>query len=970
MRGLTLETVLRLLRRTSDGEGAATDAQLLRRYVQAHDELAFAELVGRHGPMVLAVCRRFLRDPHAVEDAFQATFLVLVRRAATVRWHDSIAGWLHEVACRTARKARSRSVPVPVPIEETTMPATAGEHDVELGEALDDALASLPPHYRSVLLLCCEAGKTEEEAAHELGCARGTVKSRLARARDLLRKRLGRRGVVVPGVTAWLAGARSAEAVPAALVQSAVGQATACAGGPWPCTSAAILAQSVLRGARLARIKARLLLVACAALVVIGGTYALGGLGSPPPTSPVQPAPQRPDVAGAGAALADADPAELPLPAGVARRLGSTRFRPGGMLAFLSLSSDGKRLISIGPGVAVWDAETGRRIMHLPCCPVCSGVELSHDGKRLLVNESVRDTSVLKAYEVPGGKLQKVIEGGKGISCFALSPDDRTVAVQFVTATTRLEGGGLSYKTHLELRDLATDRVVRAFGADEIFAPFGWLRFSEDGKSLFAISAMRPGDNKSVVRHFDAASGALRSRREIDGLNYASPLISDGKTRIVAGGKIWDLAEGEVWAGKPDTPAIYCLLPGGKTAIIGVGAKSAWVPDATGGSVREVAPAYLALWDLKTDREVRRYPGRFPNGGVVLSHDGKTCYTTSGAYGVITRWSTADGREVLPANAPGQAPRWLTFSPDGKRLAAVDYDSLHVWDCGTGKRVHHQPLNPLRSLRLLRFTPDGSKLLVGGKGEIIALNTASWKPTRHALAGLDTTGPESFAAELSPDGKTLALSPGPVALWDWAAGKPTATLNRDDEGWLQTGAEGFSADGPVTFSADGKWLASTAHPYNPRKPRAVPPRVQVWGLANGKLVRDWATSELHLLALRFSPDGKSLIGGFHNGTVCVWDTATGKEKVRFRHPIEGVTNLYVRVAPDGKLVATADYDGNPVRFWDVATGKEVGQFAGTPAVVEGMQFSPDGALLAVSSTDTTVLLVEVRKVLAGRAIPE
>jgi RNA polymerase sigma factor (sigma-70 family) len=966
MRGFMLETVLGLLRQTSDGEGPVTDAQLLYRYCQRRDELAFTELVRRHGPMVLGVCRRLLRDRQAAEDAFQATFLVLVRRARSVRWHDSIAGWLHEVACRTARKARSRPALVPAAIEDISMLTTSAEQDIELGEVLDDALASLPSHYRNVLLLCCEEGKTEEQAAGDLGCALGTVKSRLARARALLRKRLERRGVVVPaGAALWLSGTRSAEAVPAELLRSVVGQGMAFAGGPALRTPAALLAQSVLRGFRLARVRACVYLIACVGLAIVGGMYALGGLG-PPSLADRQTDRIGPEHRTTGRTVAflaekgTAESPERPLPAGVVRRLGTTRFRPGGMLAYLSLSTDGKHLISIGPGIALWDAETGRRVMHIPRTPVCSGVELSSDGKRLLVNESVRDTSVLKVYAVPGGKVLKVIEGPRSIACFALSSDQRTVALQFITATTRLDRG-FSYRSHLELRNLATDRVLRTFGVDEIFAPFGWLRFSEDGKTLFAISAMRPSDNRSVVRRFDVTTAALRSKMVIDGVHYATRLVSDRKMRIVAGGKVWDLAKGIVWAGKPDTPPIYCLLPGGKTAVVGVAAKNGWVQDANGGSVREIAPAYLALWDLKADREIRRYPGRFPDSNIVLSHDGKTCYTTSGVFGVITRWSLADGRDVQPVDAPRQAPRWLTFSPNGKQLAAVDQEALHVWDCVTGKRLHHQSLDPQRSLRLLRFTPDGRHLLMGGAGGVIALDTVGWKQIKHALPGLPFGIPDSLAAELSPDGKTLAVSPGPVTLWDWARGKMTGTLARADRGLRQGGAAGFSADGPVAFSADGKWLASAATPFKPGQTQPVPPRMQVWSLADRKLVRDWATSELHLLAIHFTPDGKSLVGGFHNGTVCVWDTVTGKEKLRFKHAVQGPTNIWVRVSLDGKLVATADYSGNPVRFWDLATGKQVGQFAGTTGLVEGMQFSPDGALLAVSGTNTTVLIVDVRQ---------
>jgi RNA polymerase sigma factor (sigma-70 family) len=182
-----LREALRLLRRQVLTEDEpVTDAQLLSRYSHRHDESAFTELVRRHGTMVLGVCRRLLGSEHAAEDAFQATFLVLVRRAGALRWHESIAGWLHEVARRTARKVRSR--PISLPLLENAMPELPPANDTDLREVLDDALASLPEHYRTPLVLCCCEGQTNEEAAQALGCALGTVKSRLARGRDLLRQ--------------------------------------------------------------------------------------------------------------------------------------------------------------------------------------------------------------------------------------------------------------------------------------------------------------------------------------------------------------------------------------------------------------------------------------------------------------------------------------------------------------------------------------------------------------------------------------------------------------------------------------------------------------------------------------------------------------------------------------------------------------------------------------------------------------
>lgn len=219
------------------------EAELLGRFVRERDEAAFAVLVERHGPMVWAVCRRVLGEAHAAEDAFQATFLVLVRRAASIRDGDRLGPWLHGVAHRVALRARAqrnrrrdreRGGDLMSAHEPADKPAAHGD-DHPVGPALDAELARLPRAYRDVVVLCDLEGRTHEEAARMLRWPVGTVKGRLHRARERLRDRLVRRGVVLPAGAAAMAAVLADEArcatVPPALLDATVRAATGLAAG-------------------------------------------------------------------------------------------------------------------------------------------------------------------------------------------------------------------------------------------------------------------------------------------------------------------------------------------------------------------------------------------------------------------------------------------------------------------------------------------------------------------------------------------------------------------------------------------------------------------------------------------------------------------------------------------------------------------------------------------------------------------
>src|SRR5438876_2514624 len=228
--------VLRQIRRAAllQEEGDLADGQLLDHFLAHHDETAFEALVRRHGPMVMGVCRRVLRNSHDAEDAFQATFLVLVRKAASVVPREMVGNWLYGVAYRTALGARTACARRRA--KEREMPRReALDEDIwsKLRPLLDHELSHLPDKYRVPIVLCALESKSRKEAARQLGWSEGTLSGRLARARILLAKRLSARGLTLSGgaLAAALAGNTALASVPSGLLMSTVKAATLLASG-------------------------------------------------------------------------------------------------------------------------------------------------------------------------------------------------------------------------------------------------------------------------------------------------------------------------------------------------------------------------------------------------------------------------------------------------------------------------------------------------------------------------------------------------------------------------------------------------------------------------------------------------------------------------------------------------------------------------------------------------------------------
>jgi RNA polymerase sigma factor (sigma-70 family) len=230
------------------------DGQLLERFVAQRDETAFAALVQRYGRLVYGLCRRILGDEHDAEDAFQATFLILVRKATTISKNTSVGSWLYGVAQRVAlrakadlarRRARDRQAPPRQPAEPA---AEVIERDVH--SLLEEEVNRLPKKYRLPVLLCYLEGKTFAEAARQLRCPLGTVSTRLAWARQRLRSRLSRHGlaVSVAGFTTLLAQQPGSAAVPPALLEATIKAAVLMSAGRIVAGAASTSVAALMKG--------------------------------------------------------------------------------------------------------------------------------------------------------------------------------------------------------------------------------------------------------------------------------------------------------------------------------------------------------------------------------------------------------------------------------------------------------------------------------------------------------------------------------------------------------------------------------------------------------------------------------------------------------------------------------------------------------------------------------------------------
>jgi RNA polymerase sigma factor (sigma-70 family) len=980
------------------------DRLLLERFARAGDAGAFTALVRRHGPMVLGVCRRVLHHEHDAEDAFQATFLILARKASSIRKSDSLSCWLHGVAYKLAARARAQEAgrrrrrprgadaPAKDPAAELTWR--------ELRAALDEELARLPDDCRGPLVLCYLQGKTQDEAALALDVTKAQLRRRLDRGLALLRGRLVRRGLALSAGLFAIALSHGAAAPPA--IPAALAAATAAAAGLFGAGQAAAgasaravaLAEGGLRAMLYTKVKAATALLLFFGLVAAGaGTLSHQALAARPGEAPAEepaaapPAPvaarPRPAPAREAAEPAKERPADPDaLPTGSVMRLGSNRLWRGTGFYFLAFSPDNKVLACARQDgtTRLLEVATGKEVACLGKTPDAkpgavargnswvSGIAFSPDGKLVAVRRLFEGVHVYrcdKGEEVCHFATDLQYEA----SSLTFSPDGKALAV-----------GGVSLPPRLF--DAASGKELRRFEGHEGRA--GTVAFAPDGKTVAT------GGDDATIRVWDVGTGKEVKRLE----GHRSPVQSvafspDGKAIASAATdatvRVWDAAKGEELK-RFEAPGSG-QLPGGGFFING---GIIFVSFAGDGKTVCLGRSdhTIHFWERESGRELPRWEGPAgPAGNLALAPDGKTVAMGQPS-GKIGLWDRATGKELLPYEGHQQAVFAVAFSPDGKTLATGSADkTVRLWDAATGKELRRLK-GHTGGVASLAFSPDGKTLASASNDpndRLLSLwDAATGKEVGHVRLSHGRPAPAGFGLPFtvqglafSPDGKRLATlgSDQFIDIWDAQTGKNVHHL----------AGQGYA----FAFAPDGKLACSmgdgSLQLVDPETGKAKPLGLKVEAAANTAGTEKTRRRPQPAYGFRvasgiaYSPDGRSVLLTGYDGSMSLWDLGTGKmvrqltafDPNQFQQMAQmvaldpswgnfGPARARAIFSPDGRTVATYSWNG-AVRLYEVATGVERTHFEGHEATVNALAFAPDGRTLASASTDTTVLLWDLAR---------
>jgi RNA polymerase sigma factor (sigma-70 family) len=618
--------------------GDQSDRQLVERLLAAQDDAVFEALVRRHGPMVYRVCWRVLQHVEDAEDAFQATFLLLARKLRTVRKRDSLASWLHGIAHRVALDAKARDLRRRGR-EERAAKSQPGPSDEitwsELRTVIDSALGQLPEKLRQPLILCYLEGRSQEEAAKQLGWSKSTLLRRLEEARAALGRRLIRRGIVWSAALSavLVSNCIASASLPASLIGSTVEAAAGIAAGHAltgvVSTNVIALTEGVVKAMITSKMKSVVAAVLVGAALVSGGLLLAGRSEFSLPAAAQEP-------------QGTPKPTQAAAPVVV---------REDAQLTYAAWSADGNVVATVGITFEVREREG----------------EKSHMGN-----------STVKLWDAKTGALKKSLgeEKETAIRAIAFSPDKKHAAIAGFRPS---EGTPASFVRILDMQTWAVEQEL-----DEV-PGIDHLAFSPDGKTLVMGGSNSLAKTGSFVKFWDVQGEKLRGGTKLAEEFPPETEQGEWRARCLAFSPDSGLLAAAEWGerSKRARVQLYDVKTGEPKREIDLGdMKEAFIFRVTftaDGKQLLSACGPVKLWDAHTGKELRTFDTKgLETYSVAVSPDGQYL-ATSGfrkkkdetVYEILL-WDAKTGevKQTLPPwRSPSMWTSSLTFSPDGKSLA-------------------------------------------------------------------------------------------------------------------------------------------------------------------------------------------------------------------------------------------------------------------------------------------------------------